>query len=580
MTPDPSTDPDVEIDPVTLTIMWDRFQAICEEMGKTLERTGKSEAVCAGHDYSTALCDSQGRVVSQGNFSPGHLGSMPYAVRHTLDYFDIDALQPGDSIILNDAYMGSGHMPDIFLITPIYIDGEIEGFAATVAHHNDIGGMTPGSQAVDATEVYQEGLRFFPTRIIRENQIEDWFYKIVDANVRIPEKVIGDIQAQQNAIHRGKVLFQELAAEYGLSETRACINQIYDETERTVRKEISEIPDGEYSAKDVLDNYGEDTESVTLAVTVKVHGDEITFDCAGTDPATPSAINSPLNYTRAYLLFVIKGVTDMQLPQNQALLRPLSFDVPEGCVLNPSPPTATAARAIFNQRIVDVTMQAFAKAVPDRVVAASSHVANPNYGGVDPETDKKFNVFDIIVGGIGGSDVKVGAEGVCPSFNISNIPVEVHEQDNPVTVEQFGLVTDSGGPGRNRGALAVRKDVTIHADVTFTNLMDRSDTPPPGLFGGHPGETARTLLNPADGRRPLHPKGTYELEAGDTISIQACGAGGYGEPTECDPEAVLADVEKGYVSRESAREDYGVAIVETDDGLAVDNAATAELRAN
>jgi len=568
-----------ELDPVTLTIIWDRFEAICEEMGRTLERTGKSEAVCAGQDYSTALCDADGQVIAQGNFSPAHLGSMPYAVRHVLEYFDESVFEPGDAIILNDAFMGSGHMPDVFLVMPIFVDGTLAAFSATVAHHVDIGGLTPGSQAVEATEVYQEGLRLFPTRVIRDGEIQPWFRRLVAANVRIPEKVIGDIQAQQNALHRGKVLYQDLVAEYGGPTIRASISEIYAETERSLRAEIESIPDGEYRAQDVLDNFGEDTDPVKLVVTVVVDGDEITFDCSGTDPATASAINSPINYTRAYLLFVTMGVTDMEIHLNQGLIKPLTFEVPEGSALNPQPPTATAARAIYMQRIVDVTMQAFVEAVPKRVVAASSHVVNPNYGGEDPATGEPFNVFDIIVGGIGGSHPKVGEEGVVPSFNISNIPVEVHEEDNPITVNRFGLVPDSGGPGRNRGALAVRKDVTLHADVTFTNLMDRTETPPPGLFGGEPGATARTLLNPDGERRPLHPKGTYELSAGDTISLQACGAGGYGSPMERSPNAVLADVRKGYVSRERAAVDYGVVIRETGEGLMIDEDATADRRA-
>jgi N-methylhydantoinase B len=572
------SDSDADLDPVTLTIVWDRFEAICEEMGRTLERTGKSEAVCAGQDYSTALCDADGQVIAQGNFSPAHLGSMPYAVRHVLDYFDPGELEPGDAIILNDAFMGSGHMPDVFLVMPIFVDSAVAAFSATVAHHVDIGGMTPGSQAVEATEVYQEGLRLFPTRVIRDGEIQPWFERLVNANVRIPEKVIGDVQAQQNALHRGKVLFKDLVEEYGLATSRATVDEIYAETERSLRAEIEEIPDGEYRAEDYLDNYGEDTEPVKLVVTVRVDGDEITFDCSGTDPATPSAINSPINYTRAYLLFVTMGVTDMEIHLNQGLIKPLSFEVPEGSALNPQPPTATAARAIYMQRIVDVAMQAFAHAVPDRVVAASSHVVNPNYGGIDPESEEPFNVFDIIVGGIGGSDRKVGEEGVVPSFNISNIPVEVHEEDNPITVEQFGLVPDSGGAGRNRGALAVRKDVTLHADVTFTNLMDRTETPPPGLFGGEPGATARTLLNPADERRPLHPKGTFDLSAGDTISLQACGAGGYGSPMDRSPNEVLEDVRKGYVSSEQAREEYGVVVDDTPDGVELDEGATADLR--
>lgn len=568
-----------ELDPITFTVIWDRLVAMCNEMGSVLQRTGKSEAVSLGQDFSTGLFDREGRLVAQGNFSPGHLGSMPYAVEHVRERFPEADLEPGDGIVLNDSQMGSGHLPDVFLVSPIFVDDRIEGYAVTIAHMIDVGGMAPGSQAVDATEIYQEGLRLFPTKAIEGGEIQRWFADLVEANVRIPDKVIGDIKAQQNANHRGETLFREVLEEYGRDTVYTAIDRIIEQSERRVREDLREMPDGEYAFSDVMDDVGEGTDPVHLEVTIEIRDDEMIFDYEGTDPQTPSAINSYINYTRAYSAFVLKAITEKYLPQNEGIMRPMTVRAPDGSFLNPEPPCAANARPIINQRIVELNLGALAKAVPEQVVAASSHFGNPNFGGTDPETGERFILYDFMIGGVGAAHHKDGEEGICSSFNVTNIPVELHETRYPVVVDRLELIPDSGGAGRHRGGLGLRKDFTLLGeDVTFTNLMERTDSRPWGLDGGEAGDRGRTLLNPGEDAEELHPKGEYSLEYGDTVSFQLSGAGGYGDPGERDPGAVLRDVRKGFITPSEARDAYGVAVVEADGEWTIDEEATADLR--
>jgi len=568
-----------ELDPITFTVIWDRLVAMCNEMGSVLQQTGKSEAVSLGQDFSTGLFDREGRLVAQGNFSPGHLGSMPYAVEYVRERFPEDDLEPGDGIVLNDSQMGSGHLPDMFLISPIFVDGDIEGYAVTIAHMIDVGGMTPGSQAPEATEIYQEGLRLFPVKAIRGGELEPWFESLVEANVRLPDMVIGDMKAQQNANHRGERLMAELLGEYGRDTVYAAIDRIISQSERRVRADIGEMPDGEYEFSDVMDNVSVDSGPVDLHVTVEIDGDEMIFDYEGTDPQTESAINSYINYTRAYSAFVLKAITEKYLPQNEGIIRPMRVRAPDGTFLNPEPPCAANARPIINQRIVELNLGAIAKVVPDEVVAASSHFGNPNFSGIDPETGDRFILYDFMIGGVGAADHKDGEEGICSSFNVTNIPVELHETRYPVVIDRLELIPDSGGAGEHRGGLGLRKDLTLLGEeLSFTNLLERTESRPWGLQGGEAGDSGTTVLNPDDEHETLHPKGEYALAYGDTVSFRLSGAGGYGDPAERDPTAVREDVAQDYITREEAREAYGVALLETEEGVVVDEAGTESLR--
>ncbi|MDP6549075.1 MAG: hydantoinase B/oxoprolinase family protein [Dehalococcoidia bacterium] len=569
----------LQVDPLTFGVVWNGLIAASEEMGTTLRRSAYSLGVREGRDFSAALFDRRGRLIAQGNFSPGHLGSMPYVVKHVLKAYPPSTLEPGDGILLNDPHLGSGHKPDVFLISPVFWRGGLAAFAVTCAHMVDVGGTGPGSQAVGVTDTFQEGIHFPPVKLYRRGEPNNELFEVLKANVRLPDRVVGDVRAQRNATRFGELRFLELVESYGMDTLEACIDQLLDRSEAQVRAAIRDIPDGDYTAEDFFDDYGEGTEPLTIRVTVRVRGDGLTFDFTGSSPQSPSGINSLLNYTRAYCVFSLKCLTVQDtVPQNEGCLRPMTLIAPEGSLFNPRPPAACGPRAIMQQRIVDTILLAMAPALPHRVIANSSHWANPNYGGIDPRMGKPFVFYEIIVGGIGGRPVKDGADGLCSAFNLENIPVEVNESQYPIRVERLEFVRDSGGPGSYRGGTALRKDVRVLAgDVVFSNLTDRHRFSPRGLFGGRGGPKGRTVLNPGTPEEQrLHSKGIYKLNAGDVVSTVLSGTGGYGDPLRRDPEDVLRDARNGFVSPEAARRDYGVAI----DAISwsVDEAETARLR--
>jgi N-methylhydantoinase B len=570
-----------DIDRITLGVIWGGLLSIADEAGITLRRTAYSQAVREGRDFSLALFDHRGRMIAQGDFSPGHLGSMPSAVKNAVAYFPVETLQPGDAILLNDAHMGSGHLPDFFLTTPIFYRGELIAFAVNCAHHIDVGGAVPGSQAVEGVhESYQEGLRMLPVKAFAGGEPVADIHRIIAANVRAPDIVLGDLRAQRNANRVAERRICELADRYGLATLRATWEHILDHSEREMRAAIRAIPDGVYHAEDYFDDCGRDTPPMKVCATITVDGDDVTIDYAGTDPQTRSGINATFNYTLAYSYFTMKCVTlQNRLPHNEGCLRPIHVTAPPGSLLNAQPPCASGARAIMQQRIVDLLLQALAQAIPDRVIAASAHWANPIFGGRDPRTGRRFIYYEIIVGGSGARPHKDGAEAMCTSFNLENIPCEVSEAHFPVLIEQLALVRDSGGPGRFRGGCALRKDVRmLGEDVRLTNLGERQRFVPPGLFGGKPGALGRTLRNPGTpGEEVLHAKGHYDIVPGDVICFQTSGAGGYGNPFERDPWAVQRDVICGYVSRDAAEREYGVVL--DPQTLALDEAATARRRA-
>jgi N-methylhydantoinase B len=347
-----------------------------------------------------------------------------------------------------------------------------------------------------------------------------------------------------------------------------------------MRAAIRQIPDGVYTFEDVLDDWGPGTHPLRVVVTVTVAGDVITIDYAGSSPQTPSGLNSYINYTRSYSYAAVKCLTDPLGPMNEGALRPVVVQAPEGSFLNPRPPAGGGPRALICYRIFEAVLGALAPALPDRVAAAASHMANPTVGGWDPEHRRRFVAYELVLSGTGARASKDGCEGMSWAFNAANIPVEAQEARHPVVVERFELIRDSGGPGRFRGGSGVRRDLRFLAeDGKLTNLTDRQAFPPWGLFGGRPGVRGRTLINPGPGEQVVHGKESRDFGYGDVISFQQSGAGGYGDPLERDPARVLEDVLDDYVSSEAARREYGVVIVGDGGDLRVDPAATGRLRA-
>ena len=547
------------LSPITLSVLWNGLLSIAEEMGTTLQMTAFSEAVREGQDFSTAIFDRKGRLIAQGNFTPGHLGSMPYVIKSVMEIFPPGSLAPGDGVLLNDSKLGSGHYPDFFFVSPVFLGQEQIGYLINTAHHIDVGGAAPGSQRVHGiTERFQEGLRILPVRILRGGEFDEDVLRLILGNVRLPDILRGDLTAQRNANFVGAQRMAKLYEEHGLVLMDRAVDEILDRSEQRMRELIGAIPDGRYSFEDWLDECGDECGPIKVAVDINVVGEEITVDFSRSSDQVPVALNSYINYTRAYTLFAVKVFTDALLPQNGGVIRPIHVKAREGSFFNPREPAPSGGRAIIQIRIFEVINGALAKALPDKAFAAFSHWSNPNIGGINEGTGKPFVMYDLMFGGYGAREGHDGAEALSPVVNCANIPVEVHETINPVLVRRFELMPDTGGAGRWRGGCGIRKDIELRSDkAVMTLLGERHSHKGYGLFGGEPGSLAETVLNPDGNAERMGSKDVRPLSKGDVVSFRLNGGGGYGSPRERSPEAIAQDVADGYVSPEAAQRIYG-----------------------
>lgn len=553
------------VDAITLTVIWNTLISIAEELGITLRNTAFSEGVREGDDFATALFDRNGVLIAQGNFSPGHLGSMPFMAKHVLGYFPVDQLKPGDSILVNDSFIGAGHFPDTYQLMPVFHDENLIGFVCCSAHQVDMGGAAPGSQKVHGvTESFQEGLRILPVRFVREGEIDDDIMRIVLGNVRMPEKVRGDLLAQHTANLTAAERLRQLFADYGQDLIERTFDIILDRSEETMRALLCEVPAGTYSFEDYMDDYGPGTGPIKMAVDITFDGSgQVEFDFSRSSDAVPAAINSYINYTRAYAVFAIKTFCNALDPQTEGSMRPITLTVREGSFFNPKFPAPSGGRPILQIRIFDTINGALAKALPKRAMGAFSHWSNPNIGGIDDHSGQPFVMYDVSLAGYGGKHGSDGEEAMSPVMNCSNIPVEVHETHNPVRIHCLALIPDTGGAGQWRGGCGLRKDIELlNSTATFSHLGDRHVYPPYGIFGGKPGALAESILNPQGNAEPLHSKETRSIKRGDILSFRLSGAGGYGPPENRDPAAIEQDIKDGYVTEEGAANDYGRVISE------------------
>ena len=551
------------VDPLTLGTVWRSLRAAANDSGQVLQRTAYSEAVREGRDFSVALFDQEGRMVAQGDFSPGHLGSMPETVHHVLNVYPKDQLRPGDAVLFNDPWLGSGHLPDFLLTAPVFAQDQLVGYVVACVHMIDVGGAVAGSQAVaGVNEVYQEGLRLPPTLLWRADEPNDEVLRVIESNVRLPDKLFGDLLAMRSCIHVGQQAIADLIDRVGMETYHRACEEILEQSEQAMRDSISELPDGNYSATDELDDSGPSTAPVKIKASLVVAGDELTIDFEGSGGQTQSGMNAVANYCKAYCYFTVKAVLHgPNLPQNAGSIRPIRWQAPPGSAINAAAPISVGARAIMQQRIVDVLMEAFVKILPDRVVAPSSHWANPTMAGVDPRSGRPFVFYDVIVGGWGGRSGRDGVEAMCPSFNVDGIPVEVNEHSYPILIERYALIPESAGPGKWRGGHGIQKDIRVlGGEAQLMNLGERHRIGPPGLLGGRPGQKAETVINPDDEARTIHSKGKYALRDGDVVSHRLSGGGGYGNPLERDLELVARDVVAGLLSPDGARREYGVVV--------------------
>jgi len=489
----------------------------------------------------------------------------------------VESLEPGDALITNDIYIGAGQLPDTFTVSPIFSGDELIGFVGTSVHLMDVGGASPGSQAVVGIyDNYQEGLRIPPLRHFHRGEPVDGVIQLITYNVRTPSKVMGDLRAMINANNFGGQRLEELFARYGADTMHACYDQILDESEARTRAAIAEVPDGSYSYELDLDDHGPDTPPVRLAVDVTIQGSEVVVDWSRSDPQVPAGMNSSGTYTLAYSLFTVKCLLAPSVPMNAGCARPISLVVPLGNFMNPRPPAPGGGRAITIHRHFETIMGALAAVLPERAMGASSQWCNTVVGGERPD-GAPYLFWDILVGGFAARSTKDGPEALCSVLNSRNIPVEVCELGSPIVVERLEFVQDSGGAGLYRGASAIRKDYRFLGRANrATPISDRHVFPPHGIQGGQAGACGLIVRDPDGLAEPLHSKGIHLIAENEVVRFQVSGAGGYGEAAERDPAAVLDDVLDDFVSRDAALELYGVVI---NDAMEVDLDATAKRRA-
>jgi N-methylhydantoinase B len=564
-------------DPITAELIRNNLQAIVDEMALTLVRTAYSANLKSAMDLSSAMCDRQGRLIAQGLTLPLHLGSIPDAIDALLNRFG-GAFRPGDAFVLNDPYEGGTHLPDFFVFQPVFDADTLIAFAVTVAHHTDVGGRVAGGNGWDSTEIYQEGLRIPVVRLCVDGQINDDFLHLLSANVRIPTKVLGDLRAQLAACHIGERGLLDMVARYGRELLEVAFEDLLSYTERLARAAIERLPDGRYEFVDHLDDDGIDPQPIRFQVAVTVRGSELSVDFSGTSPQVKGAINCVLSFTRSSVYACVRCLLPKTLPNNEGYFRAIKVIAPPGTIVNPLPPAPVAARGLTGYRIANAVMGALAQVAPESVPACESGGdTGISLGGYDAQR-RAFVFLEFLVCSWGGRPFADGIDGVSSMVvNFSNYPAEVIEREYPLRIEQYGFVADSGGPGKFRGGLAlVRRYRFLEESGTFQIRSDRSRFAAYGLAGGGPGRLSRNVLNPGPHERVLPPKTTLHVIRGDELLHELAGAGGWGDPLERDPQAVLADVGNDKVTPQHARAAYGVVLDASNAG--VDEAQTTRLR--
>lgn len=549
------------VSPFLLELVRNALDTMADELALIIMRTAYSSIVRDAMDFSTAICDAHGQTLAQGLTTPLHLGSFFDAMKNLVAHHAPQS-RPGDVYIFNDPYLAAGqHLPDVYIVRPIFVDGVIEGWATTVAHLNDVGGLVPGSNSIGSTEIYQEGLRLPVLKLVDGGRENAAIWDIVAANVRLPDKVLGDIRAQMAACLVGEREFRELFSRHGADTLRAAFVALHDHAERLARADFGDIPDGCWRFANHIDGLGEDPKPIRFEVAVTVAGSDITVDWTGTSPAVRGGINAPIPFTRAAAYAALRSVISADVPNAQGFTRPIRVVAPAGSIVNPQAPAACGARGITGFRMIDCIMGALAQALPERIPADGSGGSTiPTIGGV--HQGRAFVFVETMMGTWGGAPTHDGQDGVAHiGANQSNIPVEMIEREYPVRVERYGLVPDSGGAGRFRGGLAIEREIRLLAQEAVISVRsDKRRFRPYGLHGGAEGSPSVNVINPGPSERvlPVLFKEPVAMRRGDVYRHVLASGGGWGDPLERDVGRVARDLIEGRVTQEAALRDYGV----------------------
>ena len=559
-----TTDKPGEPDPITLEILRNSLRSITDETYIALTKAAYSTNIKERRDHSTALTDAQGRLVVQAeNSLPIHLASMLGTMEKLLAKYRVEDMVDGDIFVANDPYVAGGtHLPDVNLAMPCFVDGKVLGFVCNIAHHADIGGMTPGSMAGGMSEIYQEGLRIPLVRLFAGGELVQDIFDLLLLNVRVPHELRGDYFAQVAACRLGARRMRELSLRYDPAMLARSFAAIMDRTEARLRDGIASIPDGRYEFTDLLDNDGMGTVDIPISVRIDVAGENIAFDFTGTGPQMKGNFNLTFNATQSAVYYVLKAMLDPDLPNNHGLIRAVEISAPLGTLTNAVHPAAVAGRANTSQRVVDVLIGALAQALPEQAVGAANGAnVTAVFFGHDPRHNRPYVYLETLGGGFGGRFTKDGKDGVQVHItNTSNLPVEAIEAEYPLFVESYGLIEDSGGAGKYRGGMGIRRVIRpVGHETVFSGMGERFVHHPWGIFGAHPGATGGfSVTGPTHNDETLPDKpNNVPLGPDDAIAIETPGAGGYGKPSERDRETVAADFRSGKFSAAYLKEHYG-----------------------
>ena len=552
---------------------------IADNMIVTVVRTSRSEVVKSSLDFSSAICAADGQLIAQGLALPAHLGSMMPALRGCLDRLGED-LKPGDVLASNDPYAGASHLNDIYMFQPVFAGTELMAFLCLVVHHTDMGGRVPGGNAADSTEIFQEGLRIPPSKIVKCGQPNRTLLGLIEANVRVPDKVLGDVRAQLASLRLASHEFERLLADFSPSDFKELSADLLDYTEKLTRAAISALPDGKVQFTDWIDDDGINEEPVKIAVTLTVEGDCIDVSFDGTSPQTSGALNPNFWFTSSCSLAAIRSIVNHAVPNNAGLYRPITVTAPSGSFVNPKFPAPVGARGLSGYRIRHAVSGALAMLVPARMPACPG---GSEFGIVFAGTGEDERPFLFLefhnTTGIGGYPTGDGQDaGPWCLTNVANVPIEIIEAEHPLRVETYAFLPDTGGAGRHRGALGIVREYRLLAAQAMVQLRsDRQHHPPWGLAGGLPGAPGNCVLRRAGEDKPLPSKFVVTLKKDDLFRAEMPGSGGHGPPFSRDPEAVAHDVIMEKITPDHARAVYGVII--GDSGRA-DLPATQALRSS
>ena len=550
------------IDPITLEVVRNKVDGIANEMQSTLLRSSFSTVVKEGLDASASLFTLHGETLAQAIAIPIHLATLIPIVETIVRTFPLNEMKPDDLYIMNDPYLGGTHLPDIAIVMPVFFDNKPIAISAAMTHHQDVGGMSPGSVPPNATEIYQEGIRIPPLKLREGQEFNDTLIQMLKLNVRVPQVFMGDIGAQISACTVGARRVVELADRYGRIQTLQIFNELLDRSEQLTRKALEAIPDGTYSYVDYLDNDGVNLEqSVRIEVAVTISGSEFHCDFEGTDPQTRGPFNAVKSGSQAAAYYAVRAVTDSSIPTNGGCFRPVSLHLPEGTLVNPVEPAPVNSRTATLKRIAGCIVGALKGALPDQIPADNAgELLVLSLGGKHSD-GKPYVVGEFNAGGSGGGPRKDGVDVIeTDGSNCMNMPVEALELEAPARVHRMSLRTDSGGVGEFRGGLGCVREIEFLADdIALTHRGERHRHAARGSQGGGDGAKAFSKIVRRDGSEEVVNSKLFTIvHAGERLILETAGGGGYGKSNKRDRQAIRDDVSNGKVSQQCANAEYGL----------------------